>query len=120
MFIVNLIVCLPEIKRVMQGGRGKLHAHIIGDIIKRHQVFAVHILYRHAESHIRMLHLHQCFQCLISSVETVRNASDRVIGLLQSFDADPDADFWKLLTQSDDPVGKITVGGYDNPVRFLI
>ena len=58
-FIINLIICLSEIKRIMQCRRGKLHSHIIGDIVEGHQILAVHILHGHPKSHIRMSHLHQ-------------------------------------------------------------
>ena len=104
----------------MQRGRGKFHSHVVGNIIKRHQILAVHILHRHAESHVGMLHLHKRFQRPIPSVKAVRDAADFVVRLLQPFNADADAHFWKFPAQGDDTIRKVTVGRYDNSVRFFI
>ena len=67
-----------------------------------------------------MPHLHQRLQRLIASVKAVRDSPNRVIRLLQSFDADADAYFGKFFAERNNPVGKISVRRNDNSVRFLI
>lgn len=104
----------------MKRSRCELHSKLVGDLIQGNQILAVHVLNGHAEAHIRMPHFHQLFQCTISPVKAIRYSADGVIGFLEPFNADPDSDFGKLLTQLNDPVGKIAVGRNYNSVRLFI
>ena len=98
----------------------KFHSHIICNMIKRHQILTVHVLNRHAESHIRMSHFNQCFQRIIPTVKPIRNATDLIICLLQSFNTDTDSYFGEFLTECNNAVREISIRRYNNSIALLV
>ena len=103
-FVIDLIVRLAEIEAVVEGGGGKLHPHLVAELVQGHQILTVHILHGHAEAHIRVSHFHQGFQGLIAPVPAVRQTPDGVVGIFQSLNADADAQLGEFFAQFDDPV----------------
>ena len=118
--IFYAVIVLPEIKGIVQCGCGKLHPHLVRQAVEGDQVLTVHILDRHPKSHIRMPHSNQGGQGPVTTVESVRDPTDPVIGLLKALDADTYPHLWKFPAQVNDTVREITVGGDHDTVRLFI
>ena len=118
--VVNDILCLNEVEAVMQRGSCKLHAHLIGDFVQRHQVRSVLVLNSHTEADILHAHLTQLFQCAVTTLVAVLQTTDLVIGLFQTLDRDTNTDLRELLAQVNDTVCEETVGRNNNTVRLLV
>ena len=104
----------------MQGSRGKLHPHLIGEFIQRHQVRRILVLYRHAKPHILHPHLAQFLQGIITTTETIVQATDFIVGLFQPFNGNADTYLRELLAKFDDAVREKAVGRDDDTVTLLI
>lgn len=108
--VVDDVLGLDEVEAVVKRRRGELHAQLVRDLVKRHQVGRVEVLDRHAEAHVGVLELDELLERGVAAVVAVIQASDLVVGLLQALDGDADADVGELLAQIDDTVGEEAVG----------
>lgn len=118
--VVDAVFCLDEVEAVVQRRRGELHAQLVGDLVERHQVGRVEVLYRHAEAHVGVLELDELLERGVAAVVAVLQAADLVVGLLQALDGDADANVGELLAQVDDAVGEEAVGGDHDAVGLLV
>lgn len=118
--VADDVLCLDEVEAVVQGGRGELHAQLVGDLVEGHQVGRVEVLHRHAEPDVGVLELDELLERGVAAVVAVLQAADLVVGLLQALDGDADADVGELLAQVDDAVGEEAVGGDHDAVGFLV
>lgn len=118
--VVDDVLGLDEVEAVVERGRGELHAHLVGDLIERHQIGRVEILDRHAEAHVGVLKLDELLERRVPALVAVRDPADGVVGLLQALDGDADADLGELLAQVDDAVREEAVGGDHDAVGLLV
>lgn len=118
--VVDDVFCLDEVEAVVQRRRGELHAQLVGDLVERHQVGRVEVLYRHAEAHVGVLELDELLERGVAAVVAVLQAADLVVGLLQALDGDADANVGELLAQVDDAVGEEAVGGDHDAVGLFV
>lgn len=118
--VVDDILGLYEIEAVVQGSSGKLHAHLVGDVVQRHQVRGILVLYRHAKADVLHAHLAEGFQRLIAALVTILQAANLVVGLLQTLDGDADANLWELLAQVHNAIGKKAVGRDHDTITLFI
>ena len=118
--VVDDVLGLDEVEAVVQRRRGELHAQLIGDLVEGHQIGRVEVLHRHAEAHVGVLELDELLERGVTTVVSVIQAANLVIGLLQALDGDADADVGELLAQVDDAVGEEAVGGDDDAVGLLV
>ena len=118
--VVDDVVGFHKVKAVVQAGGGKLHAHLVGDLVQTHQVRRVPVLDRHAEAHVLHAHLAKGLQCGVAPVEAVLQAPDLIVSVLQALDRDADAHLGKFLAQINDPVREKSVGGDHDPVAFFV
>ena len=98
----------------------KLHTHLVAQLIERHEVRSVFVLNGHTEAHILQSHLTELLQGSITTVETIVQATDFIVGLLQALDRDTDTNLRELLRQVDDTVGEEAVGRDYDTVALLI
>ena len=118
--VVDNVLCLNEVEAVMQRGRCELHAHLIGDLIQRNKVRSVLVLNSHTEANVLHAHLTQLLQRAITTLITVLQTTDFVVGLLQTLDRDTNTDLRELLAQVNDTVCEETVGRNNDTVRLLV
>lgn len=118
--VMNDIFCLNKIEAVMQGRRGEFHVHLVGQKIQRDQIGRVLVLDRHTEADILHSHVNKRFQRRISTVESVLQAADLIVSLLQPLDRDADPDLRKLFAQVNNAIGEKAVGGNDDAVALFI
>ena len=118
--VVDDVLGLNEVEAVMQRSGSELHTHLIGDFVQRHQVRSVLVLNSHTETNVLHAHLTQLFQCAVTTLVAVLQATDLVVGLLQTLDRDTNTDLRELLAQVNDTVSEETVRGNNDTVRLLI
>ena len=118
--IMDDVLGLNKVKAVMERCRSELHAHLIGDFVKWHEVGGIEILNRHAKTHVRMLKFDKLLKSRVTSLISVRYTSDRIVGLPQTLNRNANTNFGKLLTQLDDAVSEETIGGNHDAIRLLV
>ena len=118
--VVDDVLRLHKVEAVVQRRRCKLHVHLVGEQVQRHQVRRVLVLHGHAEADVLHAHLHELFERRIAAIEAVLQAADLVIGLFQALDGDADADLRELPAQIENAVGEEPVGGDDDAVALFI
>ena len=118
--VVDDVLSLNEVERVMERCGSKLHTHLVAQLIERHEVWSVFVLNGHTEAHILQSHLAEFLQGCIATIETIVQATDFIIGLLQTLDRDTDTNLRELLRQVDDTVGEEAVGRDYDTVALLI
>ena len=118
--IMDDVLCLNEVEAVVQRCSCKLHAHLVGDLVQRNQVRSIFVLNSHTEADILHAHLTKLLQRAITTLVAILQASDLVVGLLQTLDGDTNTDLRELLAQVNDTVGEETVRGNNDTVRLLV
>lgn len=118
--VVDDVLGLDEVEAVVQRRRSELHAQLVGNLVEGHQVGRVEVLHRHAEAHVGVFELDELLERGVAAVVSVIQATDLVVGLLQTLDGDADADVGELLAQINDAVGEEAVGGDDDAVGLLV
>ena len=114
------IFCLNKVETVMQRSRGELHTHLVGNLVQRNQVRSILVLDGHTKTDILHAHLTQFLQRTVSTLVAVLQATDLVVGLLQTFDRDTNTNLRKLFAQINDTIRKETIRRNNDTVRFLI
>ena len=114
------VLSLNEVEAVVQRSCCELHTHLIGDLIQRNKVRSVLVLNGHAEANILHAHLTQLLQRAVTTLVTILQATDLVVGLLQTLDRNTDANLRELLTQVNDTVSEETVCGNNDTVGLLV
>ena len=104
----------------MQRCSCELHAHLVGDLIQRNKVRSILVLNSHTETNVLHTHLTQFLQCAVTTLVTILQASDLVVGLLQTLDGDTNTDLRELLAQVNDTVCEETVGRNNDTVGLLV
>ena len=104
----------------MQRSSCKLHAHLVGDLVQRNQVRSIFVLNSHTEADILHAHLTKLLQRAITTLVAILQASDLVVGLLQTLDGDTNTDLRELFAQVNDTVCEETVRGNNDTVRLLV
>ena len=89
--VMDDVLGLNEVEAVVQRGSCKLHAHLT-----------------------------KLLQRAITTLIAILQATDLVIGLLQTLDRDTDTDLRELFAQVNDTVGEETVRGNNDTVRLLV
>ena len=117
---MNDILCLDKVETVVQGRRGELHIHLVGEQVQRHEVGRVLVLNGHTEADVLHSHFNELLEGCIAAIEAVLQTADFVVGLLQPLDGNSYADIGELLAEVDYAVCKETVGGDDNAVALFI
>ena len=118
--IVDDVLSLNEVEAVVQRSSCKLHAHLVRNLIQRNQVRSVLILNGHSEADILHAHLTQLLQCAVTTLVAILQATDLVIGLLQTLDRDTNTNLRELLAQVNDTVSEETVGRNNDTVGLLV
>ena len=118
--IVDDIVCFNKIEAVVEGRSRKLHSKLVGQLVERNEVLGILVLNSHAEANVRMLHLNELLKRLVSTLESVRKPANLVVGLLKTLDRDANSHLGELLTEVEDSIGEIPVGGDDDAVALLV
>ena len=118
--VVNDVLRLDEVEAVVQARGRELHTHLIREVVERHEVGRVLVLYRHAETDVLHAHGTERFQRLVPALETVFKPADLVIGLFEPLDGDADPDLGKLLRQIHDSVREKAVRRDDDAVALFI
>src|SRR5699024_6871372 len=96
------------------------HAHLIGNLVQRNLVRSVLILNGHTEADILHAHLTQLLQRAVTTLVAVLQATNLIVGLLQTLDRDTNTDLRELLTQVNDTICEETVRGNNDTVRLLV
>ena len=118
--VMDDVLGLNEVEAVVQRCGCKLHAHLVGDLVQRNKVRSILILNSHAEADILHAHFTQLLQRAITTLVAVLQATDLVIGLLQTFDRDTNTNLREFLAQVNDTVSEETVRGNNDTVRLLV
>ena len=118
--VVDDVLGLNEIEAVMQGSGCKLHAHLVGNLVQWNQIRSILVLNGHTEANILHAHLTQFLQCTVTTLVAVLQATNLIIGLLQTLDRDTNTDLRELLTQINDTICEETVRGNNDTVRLLV
>lgn len=118
--IVDDVVRLDKIEAVVEGRSRKLHSKLVGQLVERDEVLGILVLNSHAETNVRMLHLNELLERLVSALEPVRKPANLVVGLLKTLDGDANSHLGELLTEVEDSIGEIPVGGDDDAVALLV
>ena len=118
--VMDDVFCLNEVEAVVQRCCCELHTHLVGNLVQRNQIRSVLVLNSHAKADILHAHLTQFLQCAVTTLVAVLEATDLVVGLLQTLDRDTDTDLRKLFTQINDAVSEETVRGNDDTVRLFV
>ena len=118
--IVDDILRLNEVEAVMQRSSCKLHAHLIGNLVQRNQVRSILVLNGHTKTDILHAHFTQLLQCAVTTLVAVLQATNLIIGLLQTFDRDTNTNLRELFAQVNDTVSEETVRGNNDTVRLLV
>ena len=100
--IVDDILRLNEVEAVMQRSSCKLHAHLIGNLVQRNQVRSILVLNGHTKTDILHAHFTQLLQCAVTTLVAVLQATNLIIGLLQTFDRDTNTNLRELFAQVND------------------
>lgn len=98
-----------KIKTIVQAGRGKLHPHPVGQLVERHQIRRVFILYGHSKPYILHPHSDQLLKRRIAFVKSIRQSPDLIVGILQPLNGDADTYVRKFPAQIKDSVRKKSV-----------
>ena len=118
--VVDDVLSLNEVEAVMQRCRCELHAHLVGDLVQRNQVRSILVLNGHTEADILHAHFTQLLQRAITTLITVLQAANLVVGLLQTLDRNTNTDLRELLAQVNDTIGEEAVRGNNDTVRLLV
>ena len=114
------VLRLNEVEAVMQRSSCKLHAHLVRDLVQRNQVRSVLVLNGHTEANVLHAHFTQLLQCAVTTLVAVLQATNLIIGLLQTLDRDTNTDLRELLTQINYTICEETVRGNNDTVRLLV
>lgn len=118
--VMNDVLRLNEVETVVQARGRELHAHLIREVVERHEVWRIFVLHRHAETDVLHAHGAERFQRLISALETVFKSTDLVIGLFKPLDGNADPDVREFLRQIHDSVREKAVRRDDDAVALFI
>ena len=118
--VVDDVLGLNEIEAVVQGSGCKLHAHLVGNLVQRNQVGSILVLNGHTKTDILHAHFTQLLQCAVTTLVAVLQATNLIVGLLQTLDRDTNTDLRELLTQINDTICEKTVRGNNDTVRLLV
>ena len=117
---MNDVLRFNKIEAIVQRSSCKLHAHLIGNLVQRNQVRSVFVLNGHAKANVLHAHLTQLLQCAVTTLVAVLQATNLVVGLLQTLDRDTNTDLRELLAQINDTVGEETIRRNNDTVRLLV
>ena len=118
--IVDDVVRLDKIETVVEGRSRKLHSQLVGQLVERDEILSILVLNSHTETNVRMLHLNELLERLVSALEPIWKPADLVIGLLKTLDGDANSHLGELFTEVEDSIGEVAVGRDDDAVALLV
>lgn len=118
--IVDDVVRLDKIEAVVEGRSRKLHSKLVGQLVERDEVLGILVLNSHTETNVRMLHLNELLERLVSTLESIWKPANLIVGLLKALDRDANAHLGELLTEVEDSIGEIAVGRDDDAITLLV
>ena len=114
------VLGLNEVEAVVERSRCKLHTHFVGNLVQRNQIRSILVLNGHAEANVLHAHLTQLLQRTVATLVAVLQATNLVVGLLQTLDRNTNANLRELFAEVNDTVSKETVRGNNDTVGLLI
>ena len=118
--VMDDVLGLNKVEAVVQRGSSKLHAHLVGDLVQRNKVRSVLVLNGHTETNVLHAHFTQLLQRAVTTLVAILQATDLVVGLLQSLDGDTNTDLRELFAQVNDAVSKEAVSRDNDTIRLLV
>ena len=114
--VMDDVLGLNKVEAVVKRSRSKLHSHLIGDIVERHEIGSILVLDGHAKANILHAHLTKFLQRLISTLVAVLKTADLVVSLLKPLNRDTNTDLRNLLCKSNDTICKEAICADNNTV----
>lgn len=118
--VVDDVLGLDKVEAIVERCGCELHTHLIGNLVERHKIWGIEVLYRHTEAYVRMLELDELLERSVTTFVPIRDAADGIVGLLEALDGNADTNLGELFAQINDSIGKEAVGGDHDAVGLLV